>query len=227
MTAKTLRKSASRTGRTRKAPAPRRARKLDRPATEARLIRAFDAVLQRSGVQGLKVNAVVEEAGIGKALLYRYFGDLNGLATAWGATYRFLPTQAEVHARDLTTHAGPSVRLARVLVAYAEALRSRPATRELLASELMRPNAVTAALSEVRAKFGRESRDLLTDRAADLGAAAYPLAFLLTAATTYLALRSKTQPDYYGANLDDPQTWLKIEAMIEKVARRVLAAPTL
>ena len=55
-----------------------------RPATEAALLDAFEAVLLRDGLRNLSVNAVVEEAGVGKPLLYRYFGDLDGLVRAWG-----------------------------------------------------------------------------------------------------------------------------------------------
>ncbi|MCP5328872.1 MAG: helix-turn-helix transcriptional regulator [Sinobacteraceae bacterium] len=64
-------------------PAPARPRrKLDREETERRLVMAFDRVWTRDGIQGLGVNAVLKEAGVGKALLYRYFGDFVGLARA-------------------------------------------------------------------------------------------------------------------------------------------------
>jgi AcrR family transcriptional regulator len=51
---------------------PRGARRAaDREETERRLVAAFDRVWTRDGIQGLGVNAVLKEAGVGKALLYR------------------------------------------------------------------------------------------------------------------------------------------------------------
>jgi AcrR family transcriptional regulator len=56
----------------------------DRAGKEADLVRAFDTVLARAGWEGIGVNAVVQEAGVGGNLLYRYFGGLGGLAKAAG-----------------------------------------------------------------------------------------------------------------------------------------------
>ncbi len=66
-------------------------RKLDREETERRLIAAFDRVWSRDGIQGLGINAVLKEAGLGKALLYRCFGDFFGLARAWAEGETILP----------------------------------------------------------------------------------------------------------------------------------------
>jgi len=56
---------------------------LKRAATEALLVDAFGRIVQRHGLRNVGVNEVVKEAGVGKALLYRYFGDFVGLARAW------------------------------------------------------------------------------------------------------------------------------------------------
>jgi len=39
---------------------------------------------------------VLKEAGLGKALLYRYFGDFVGLARAWAEGETFLPKPREL-----------------------------------------------------------------------------------------------------------------------------------
>lgn len=63
---------------------PRRGRGQSRRQTSERaLLDAFEALLQRHGPGGLGVNAVLDSAGVGKRLLYEYFGDLEGLAAAW------------------------------------------------------------------------------------------------------------------------------------------------
>ena len=71
--------------------------RLKREATEAALIDAFGRVVQRSGLRNVGVNEVIKEAGIGKALLYRYFGGLPGLVKAWGEKNQIWPDLSEFH----------------------------------------------------------------------------------------------------------------------------------
>lgn len=66
--------------------------RLKREATEAEIVNAFDRVVRRKGLRNVGVNTVIKEAGIGKALLYRYFGGLPGLVRAWGEKTRSGPT---------------------------------------------------------------------------------------------------------------------------------------
>ncbi|MFO1428038.1 MAG: helix-turn-helix domain-containing protein [Steroidobacteraceae bacterium] len=56
--------------------------KAARATSERALLDAFEGLLQRHGPEGIGVNAVLDSARVGKQLLYRYFGDLEGLARA-------------------------------------------------------------------------------------------------------------------------------------------------
>ena len=236
-------------------------RKLDREETERRLIAAFDRVWIRDGIQGLGVNAVLKETGVGKALLYRYFGDFVDLARAWAEGENFLPrppalapgigdAKAPETAGDgaagvgaagagvddfgVAAGAGESnpaaPRLSRpmvaAIVAYGRALRARPKTRELLIVELLRTSPMTDALDDMRARFGREMRAFISAGGALEGEDAFALSFFVTAAVTYLALRADAVPDYYGLKLDREESWQRIEQMLERIAARVLDAPS-
>jgi AcrR family transcriptional regulator len=200
-------------------PVRRPRRKLDREDTERRLIAAFDRVWSRDGIQGLGVNAVLKEAGLGKALLYRYFGDFVGLARAWAEGETFLPKPPA-----LASAAEPDLHRPQVTVAlaYARALRARPKTRELLIVELLRTSPVTEALDDMRARFGREMRGFVTAAGAPEDEDAFALSFFVTAAMTYLALRADAVPDYYGLRLDRDADWDQVARMLERVTARVL-----
>ncbi|MCU0760221.1 MAG: TetR/AcrR family transcriptional regulator [Steroidobacteraceae bacterium] len=195
-------------------------RKLDREETERRLVAAFDRVWARDGIQGLGVNAVLKEAGVGKALLYRYFGDFVGLARAWAEGETFLPRPPAL------SGAAPRRPQVAAAIAYAQALRARPKTRELLIVELLRTSPVTDALDDMRARFGREMRAFATAGGAPEGEDAFAFSFFVTAAMTYLALRAGAVPDYYGIKLDREESWVRIEQMLERLATRVLGPPT-
>jgi AcrR family transcriptional regulator len=204
------------------AESPRRPRrKLDREESERRLIAAFDRVWSRDGIQGLGVNAVLKEAGLGKALLYRYFGDFVGLARAWAEGETFLPRPPALAGAAGSERLRPQVAVA---LAYARALRDRPKTRELLIVELLRTSPVTAALDDMRARFGRQMRGFVTAAGAPEGEDAFALSFFVTAAMTYLALRADAVPDYYGLKLDRDADWERIEQMLERLTARVLGA---
>ncbi len=223
-------------------------RAADREETERRLIAAFDRVWTRDGIQGLGVNAVLKEAGVGKALLYRYFGDFVGLARAWAQGETFLPRPAgpagsagpagparpggqaggvaastpAVPAQGAVARGAAVDRHVESAMAYAQALRSRPKTRELLAIELLGSSPLTQALDGMRAQFGREMRQFVMASGAAEGEDAFALSFFVTAAMTYLSMRADHVPHYYGLRLDREEDWPKVERMLRLVAERVL-----
>lgn len=51
----------------------------DRKRTEKLLLDAVGRIVRKDGFKKLGVNLVAEESGLSKVLIYRYFGDLNGL----------------------------------------------------------------------------------------------------------------------------------------------------
>ena len=54
----------------------------NRPVTERKLTRAVEKLLARGGFGMLGPSAVAREAGVDKKLIYRYFGNLDGLVAA-------------------------------------------------------------------------------------------------------------------------------------------------
>ena len=198
----------------------------DPEAKEQALIRGFDKVLQRDGVQGLGVNAIIKESGVGKNLLYKYFGGLPGLAKAWGEQRSFMPSESELAGADLAAWEKLSTaeQISANYSAYAAGLRRRPRTLEILANELLRPNQLTTALDEVRNRFGRDLQKYFTrpdeyyNREGTIA-----LLVILNAAVTYLALRSHSAPRYFWYQLDQEDDWAHINEMIALIVERVMA----
>lgn len=105
-------------------------------STNARdgFVAALARVLAERGFAALNVEAVAREAGFNKALVYRYFGGLEGLLQAFAVSEDFLPDLAELGQGVLPDPRAlpPRRRLAIVLKNYARALRRRPATVQIL-----------------------------------------------------------------------------------------------
>jgi AcrR family transcriptional regulator len=195
---------------------------LKREATEALLIDAFGRIVQRNGLRSVGVNEVVKEAGVGKALLYRYFGGLPGLVQAWGQKNRVWPPLANlVPLSEKSAGEDAATQLKRIVVRNAEVHRADPVRIEMLADELMTPTAISGALSGIRRELGR-------DHAAVFGRSSrfrrhHMLMVVMMAAASYLAMRSVKAPRFMGEDLADEATWRRLMREIEAVIDRGVA----
>ena len=52
--------------------------------TKDKLLEAVRAIIRKEGFQNIGVNKVAKEAGVDKVLIYRYFGNLEGLLKELG-----------------------------------------------------------------------------------------------------------------------------------------------
>lgn len=195
---------------------------LKREATEALLIAAFGRIVQRNGLRSVGVNEVVKEAGVGKALLYRYFGGLPGLVQAWGQKNRVWPPLANlIPLSDEADAEDPAAQLKRIVVRNAEVHRADPVRIEMLADELMTPTAISAALSRIRRQLGREHAAVFA-RSSQFSKH-HLLMVVMMAAASYLAMRSVKAPRFMGEDLADEATWRRLMREIEAVIDRAVA----
>lgn len=195
---------------------------VSREATENALLDALENVLQRDGLRNLSVNAVVAAAGVGKPLLYRYFGDLAGLVRAWSQRRGFWAGLADETAREDDAAGGDREFRARIsdeLVAVAEHLRANPVNLEFLAEELTAKSDVSEAFGEAR---DRHRRPFM---AAMLGDARYRrrdhrrVIVVMYAALVYLAMRSRRAPHFMGLRLDTNEGWQDALDMVRELAQ--------
>lgn len=197
-----------------------------REATENALLDALEAVLLRDGLRNLSVNAVVEAAGVGKPLLYRYFGDLQGLVRAWSerrGLWADPGAPGEPASRRAVDDRSFRVQVADELVGVARYLRDHPVSVEFLAEELSANADFSAALAAARADHRRPIvRAMLADPRY-LRRDNRRLIVVLYAAATYLAMRAARSPAFMGLNLDTEAGWNDAMAMIRELA--LLAVP--
>jgi AcrR family transcriptional regulator len=96
------------------------------------LIKALQGQLQVAG--RLTVEAIATRANVNKALVYRYFGGLDGLLAAFAGSREFMPDVAELRQRcgvDFRKYPARE-RFVRTMQAYVAALAERPATVQIL-----------------------------------------------------------------------------------------------
>ena len=190
--------------------------RLKREATEAQLIDAFGRVVARGGLRNVGVNEVIKEAGIGKALLYRYFGGLPGLVRAWGEKNQIWPDLSEFHDIDGDQLAdGVGALIKRMVLHHANALREEPLRVEILADQFMTPTPISEALQEIRAQLGREHAAIFRQNQAIQDHS--DLMRFLMGAVSFLAMRAVKAPWYMGENIGEEEGWNKIMAPLDRI----------
>ena len=196
--------------------------KRDRASTEAALVAAVGEVLAKDGFAGLGVNAVARAAGVDKVLIYRYFDGLDRLLEAYARSEAFFPSVREL-VPDAEALAALPVedRVAAVFRRDLVALRARPHTLEILASEVVARSPLHGPLEEARERLGLE---LIS-----LGASELPLgldfpavAALITGGVHYLLLRARFIDVFGGVSLKSEAGWERLGVAVEALARGVV-----
>jgi AcrR family transcriptional regulator len=202
----------------------------DREATKRRLVEAAVEILRGEGFGQLGVNAVAERAGVGKVLIYRYFGGLAGLLRA--VADHLDPLQANA-ARRLVSVADPSSSpgqiMEDVVMEWHRALKGDELTKQLLIWELTQQNEVTEAMAAAREEVGleltRRYTELLRSKGLSSDLDYHALFALVSAAVFYLTLRSDSVTMYNGIDIQSAEGWRRIAAALKTLLDR-LAEPS-
>lgn len=202
------------------------ARERDREATKARLLQAVEAVIAEQGFGALGVNAIARRADVDKVLIYRYFGGLAGLLSAYAEEGDFWWQVDDLLAEPLpgADEADGLPRCLNIIFArHAAFLRAHPVTLEVIAWEIAQRNELTEALESVRESRSQEMMRRLAARfGLDVGeflASVGPMFALLGAAANYLAARGRRLRIFNGIDLQSDEGW----RTLERSAARMIA----
>ena len=196
----------------------------DKETTKLRLLDAVGALLARDGFGALGVNAVAREAGVDKVLIYRYFGGMVDLLQAFGQSGDFWPSIGEVIGDDPSEIMGLPLpeRWATGLSRYAEALRRRPVTREILAWEQIQQNELTQILQQTREQWFEELLTHFPDDPAATDADLVTTILLIVGAIHYFVVRSRLQADFSGIVINTEAGWKDLDRVILTICQRTL-----
>lgn len=196
----------------------------NREQTEARILQAVGEVLARDGFGAIGVNAVAREAGVDKVLIYRYFGGLPELLAVWGRSGRFWPAVQELLGPDPQAFLALPLaeRYARFLEHFADGLRARPLTLEILAAEVLERNELTAILESEREAWGEEAQRVLGGRDFDQHPEWQVLTMVLIAGIQYLLVRARRIKRFGPIELQSDAGWAHIKAGLRQVVQQLV-----
>ncbi len=171
------------------------------------------SLLTRNGFESLGVNAVAQEAGVSKVLIYRYFGSLEGLFDELGRKVdpASISSIKEVVGLRLAEGRKPSAVLEEALLQLVEELVADPLTRELLVWELSSENELTRSFARVREEAGLSLNSLVRSALpenAELDVEA--ILALISSGFYYLFLRSRYVSQYNGIPIQSKAGWRRV-----------------
>ena len=196
----------------------------DKEATKERLVGAVGSLLAMGGFGALGVNAVAEEAGVDKVLIYRYFGGMDDLLKAFGRSGDFWPSISEVIGDDpselmqLPLAQRWSIGLSR----YAGALRRRPVTKEILAWEQIEQNQLIQVLREAREEWFLELLTHFPDDSDATDADLVATVLVIVGAIHYFVVLGRLQDDFSGIAIGADEGWETIDSVVATMFERTL-----
>ena len=203
-------------------------RRKDRAATEQALIDACGRLLLRDGADGIGLNNVVAEAGVGKDLIYRYFGGLPGLIQAWTERGQNWPDAEEIIGSNPEAFKNRPLneQIKTIEHNYIRALRERPVVMRIMASELMHPTSVTEVLEKQSERLGTAVADLITGLPQSRRDDVTIITMVFYCMLNYLCMRAVTSPQCFGMDLKEEESWERITHAIDTLTDRFLAPET-
>ena len=200
----------------------------NRAETQQRIVQAVGVVLSEQGFNKIGINAIAHAAGVDKVLIYRYFGGLPQLLAAYGASGDFWPSIDEI--MGITPEAvralPPAARYIRFVHGFVDALRKRPLTLEILASEVLDHNELTTLLEDTRERWGEDiARALDASDPHFQRVDATAISVLLIGGIQYLLIRSRSVRVFGGIDLRTDAGWDRLKASMSQIAQALFPAP--
>jgi len=178
----------------------------DKEKTKQRLIEAVGSLLRTKGFQQVKVNEVAAEAEVSKILIYRYFGNLEGLIDAYirqkdfWISYRLKKDTPETIQEKIKQMYRDQI----------QSMRQDQAFRELHLKELADKKPLSEELEKIREKNGIHLIEKVSEVTGRPKEEVASLASILGGAITYLTLYEAMGDEFNGIGLDTQEGWEQI-----------------
>jgi len=175
----------------------------DKEHTMKKLLAAFDKILIEEGFQQLGINRIAKTAGVSKVLIYRYFGNFDGLLAAYLEQKAYWLAEGKTDIDLLKTLAPNDIRLMAIQVFHGlfDTLLKNIEQQEIRRWELLECN---EALKLIGDKIEAPVNERNKVMAQLLGVNEREIAGvigILIGGIYYLVLRSKTIDKFNGIEL--------------------------
>ncbi len=180
--------------------------------TKRRILRTVERLLIEEGFSALGINRIANETGVAKVLIYRYFGDLDGLLNAFVTSEDFWPTRDEIIdlPEDEFFALDMRERIKRVMFNFVAALRKRPETMAILAWEMSGNPGLTRVMEEALGQFSRQISESISRNDKPTHKQLPQMLSLLSAGMMHLGLAYQHNQRFAALRLETPEDWKRV-----------------
>jgi AcrR family transcriptional regulator len=183
-------------------------------------------MIVRDGLSAIGVNALAREVGCDKVLIYRYFGDLDGVYEEFAAQSDFWWALEDLVGGIDTKRISFAAAVKLILRRHAGAIRSRPVTLAVLAAELDERTPLVVALEKVREQRSLALSQWIAEHyRISNGTDFETIGMLLGVAINYLAVRARNIRVMSGVPIKSDKDWQRILNAIDKLIDGALRKP--
>jgi AcrR family transcriptional regulator len=168
----------------------------DKAQTMQRLLGAFDQILLEEGFQKLGINKIAKAAGVNKVLIYRHFGNFNGLLEAYLSQKAYWLTTEDEIAKTIAGGSREAVLEGAIQIFHGlvDQLFQNPVQLEIERWELHENNEILDNVCEkVEAPSAKRNR-LMAEKFGIPERELKGIIALVIGGINYLLLRGKTVP---------------------------------
>ena len=186
--------------------------KKNKEQTKRRILRTVEQLLVDEGFSALGINRIASEAGVAKVLIYRYFGDLEGLLNEFVTSEDFWPTRNEIiDLPDEEFFAIPlRERIKRVMFNFAAALGKRPETMAILAWEMSGNPSLTRVMEEALGQFTKQVTESLSHHDKPIHPQLKPMLSVLSAGMIHLGMAYQHHQRFASLRLESTDDWKRV-----------------
>jgi AcrR family transcriptional regulator len=190
----------------------------DAEETKARILEALGRIIIRDGLGAVGINALAREVGADKVLIYRYFGDLDGVYRAYAQQSDFWYSSAEMLAGIEASKTMLPEAIKLLLRRHANGIRKRPVTLAVLAAEPALRTPLVVALEEVRERRALELIAWLAQHyPPPAGIDLEAIGLMISGAFNYLAARARNIRVMSGVGIRTDQDWDRLFTAMDQI----------
>lgn len=181
------------------------------------MLDAIGKMIAEDGFEKIGINAIATQSGVSKILIYRYFGSVEGLMTAYIRQHDFwINFPLEYPSREKLPAFVKSMFQGQI-----DQLRNNPTLKRLYRWELSCNNDMIVKLREQREKVGIDLVKKVSELTGHPQKEIAAIASMMTASITYLVMLEDFCPVYNGIPLNENSGWEQINEGIEVLINKV------
>ncbi len=177
--------------------------------TEKMLIDAVSKIIENEGFPMIRINNVAKTAGCDKVLIYRYFGNLNGLITEWAKHNDFYAKANEMFIDKIATIDKTSLKefVKEILLSQLHFIRDNKVYQELMLWELS-GDMKFKAIRELREESGHRLQTTLNEIYGVKDGKADMYVTMLIASINYTVLSTAKYTMFNGIDFSKEKSWM-------------------